>query len=76
MDICTHISNCDEKSTQNTPSLVPAGLILTGLVLLPFECIYNQALALILIGIGGYALFNRLRANYCIKKRMQDRKAA
>ncbi len=69
MDICANLSNCDEKRADRVPTLVPAGLVLTGTVLLPFNCIYNQVLALILIGIGGYSLFNRLRANYCMKKK-------
>jgi len=58
MTTCAHDHEPNEHDDQ-APLFVPIALILLGLVLLPFDCIYNDILALIIIAIGGWSLFKR-----------------
>jgi len=67
MDICTKFEPGPGHKIRRAPTLIPMGLIIVGLVLLPFDCLYNQALALLLIAIGGFSLFNRLARYICLK---------
>ena len=66
--ICTKFGSSLGKKTKRTPLFVPVALIAIGLVLLPFDCIYNQALALLIITIGGYSITTRVAEHICSKR--------
>ena len=68
MTACEKWKTESPKRIKQAPTLVPLGLILIGLALLPFDCVYNQALALVLIAIGGYSLTGRLTRLVCCMK--------
>lgn len=72
MDICANQICSEEKTRPAAPVIVPLALVAIGAVLLPFDCVYNQVLAISLIGIGGYSLFKRLKKNYCCKKQQLE----
>lgn len=75
MDICANQVNPELQARKFAPLFVPLGLFLIGLVLLPFDCVYNQVLAVALISIGGYSLMKRMQRNYCMKKRSSGQSA-
>ena len=68
----TTAPSTDRDRRAHAPLFVPLGLVILGLVLLPFECIYNDIVALTIIGIGGWSLFKRGREFYaCLQRRRE-----
>jgi hypothetical protein len=68
MKLCANNPEKDGAKKARAPLFVPIGLVVAGLALLPFDCVYNRVFALMVIGIGAYSLIQRASELYCCLK--------
>jgi len=65
MTKCGFWNSSHKPNQKRSPVFVPMGLVLAGLILLPFDCVYNQIFAIFIIGIGLFSLAGRMSNVIC-----------
>jgi hypothetical protein len=65
MNICANRVDQSGTKAYRAPVVVPLALVVAGLVLMPFDCVYNRLFALFIIGLGSYSLITRASELYC-----------
>ena len=68
MNICANRTDESGAVKDRVPFFVPLALVVAGLVLMPFDCVYNRLFALFIIGLGSYSLIKRASELYCCLK--------